>query len=195
VWRPELPKPSSEAHLDSKWAAHFVPGADMRPAPPSCVHHMIRYLVRLYGATVRNTFWGDRLRRRRRNDTAWRQSHPCQSRRANGSPCCASAKRGSLYCHAHQPRPQHLWSLSPRSMGLRCTATSVTTGMQCKNCAVRPHCVCWQHGAKAIRAARAFAARPYNAADAAARQKKQQRHRDMPGSVPAAERRRPKRKA
>jgi hypothetical protein len=50
--------------------------------------------------------------------------------------------------------------------------------MQCKNCAVRPHGVCWQHGAKAIRAAKAIAARPHNAAETAARQAKQQLHRD-----------------
>jgi hypothetical protein len=51
----------AQGRLDPKWAAHFVPRGDMRPAPPSCVHHMIRYLAGLYGATVRNTFWGDQL--------------------------------------------------------------------------------------------------------------------------------------
>jgi hypothetical protein len=50
--------------------------------------------------------------------------------------------------------------------------------MQCKNCGVRPHGVCWQHGAKAIRATEAIAARPYNGAETAARQAKQRRHRD-----------------
>jgi hypothetical protein len=50
--------------------------------------------------------------------------------------------------------------------------------MQCKNCGVRPHGVCWQHGAKAIRATKAIGTRPYNAAEAAARQAKRRRHRD-----------------
>jgi hypothetical protein len=38
--------------------------------------------------------------------------------------------------------------------------------------------VCFQHGAKALLARRAIAARPHNAAEAAARKAKQRRHRD-----------------
>jgi len=33
------------------------------------------------------------------------------------SPCCARAKRGRLYCHAHESRPRQLWSLRPRQLG------------------------------------------------------------------------------
>jgi len=137
----------------------------------------VRFLAILYGPRVRERFWGDRLSRRPRNTMAWRHSRPCQARRTNGSPCCAPAKRGSLYCHAHELRPRPLWSLRPRQMGHRCEATSVTTGMQCRNPAVRPHGVCYQHGAKALLARRAIAARPPNAAEAAARKVKQRRHR------------------
>jgi hypothetical protein len=86
---------------------------------------MVRFWVVLYGPTVRKTFWGDLLSRRRRNTTAWRRSRPCQARRTNGSPCCARAKRGRLYCHAHDTRPRQLWSLRPRQLGHRCKATSV----------------------------------------------------------------------
>jgi hypothetical protein len=133
---------------------------------------------RVYGPTVRKTFWGNQLSRRQRNTTAWRHSRPCQARRTNGSPCCARAKRGSLYCQAHESRPRQLWSLRPRQMGHQCKATSVTTGVRCGNRAVRPHGVCWQHGAAAVLAAKAIAARPHNAAEAAARKARQQKHRD-----------------
>jgi hypothetical protein len=127
---------------------------------------------------IRKMFWRDRLSRRQRNETAWRHSRPCHARRSNGSPCCARAMRGSVYCHAHQLRPRRLWSLLPRQMGHRCKAKSVKTGRQCQNRAVRPHGVCWQHGAAAILARKAVAARPYNAVAATAGKAKQQRHRD-----------------
>jgi hypothetical protein len=139
---------------------------------------MVQFLTRLYGPTVRKRFWGDKLSRRRRNTTAWRHSRPCQARRTNGSPCSARAKRGRLYCHAHELRPRQLWSLRPREMGHRCTATSVTTRARCRNPAVRRYGVCWQHGAKAALARRAIAAQPHNAAEAAARKAKQRKHRD-----------------
>lgn len=64
-----------------------------------------------------------------------------------------------------------LWDTNARRP--RCT-----TGLQCKNCAVRPHGVCWQHGAKAIRASKAIAARPYNAVETVGRKAKRQRHQD-----------------
>jgi hypothetical protein len=120
---------------------------------------------------------GDQLSRRQRNATAWRHSRPCQARRTNGSPCCARAKRGSVYCHAHESRSRQLWSLRPRQMGDECKATSVTTGVRCRNRAVRPHGVCWQHGAAAVFARRAIAARPHNPTEAAARKAKQREHR------------------
>jgi len=168
----------AQVRLAPLWAAHFMLRADMRPPKPLCVHHMVRFLVMLYGPTVHKTFWGDQLSRRRRNTTAWRLSRPCQARRTNGLPCCARAKRGSLYCHAHESRPRQLLSMRPRHMGHQCKATSVTTGVRCRNRAVRPHGVCFQHGAKAALARRAIAARPHNAAEAAARKAKQQKHRD-----------------
>ncbi len=168
----------SQGRLDPLWAAHFQPRADMRPPEPLCVHHMIQFLVVPYGPAVRKTFWGGQLSWRRRNTTAWRHSRPCQARRTNGSPCCARAKRGSLYCHAHELRPRQLWSLRPRQMGHQCKATSVTTGVRCRNRAVRPHGVCWQHGAAAVLAAKAIAARPPNAAEAAIRKAKQRSHQD-----------------
>jgi hypothetical protein len=168
----------AQGRLEPLWAAHFVPRADMRPPEPLCVHHMVRFLTRLYGPAVRKIFWGDRFSQRRRNMTAWRHSRPCQARRTNGSPCCARAKRGRLYCHAHESRPRQLWSLRPRQMGHQCKATSVSTRMRCQNRAVRPYGVCWQHGAKAALSRRAIAARPHNAAEAAARKAKQRKHRD-----------------
>jgi len=75
-----------------------------------CSHHMVRFLAALYGSIVRKIFWGDRLSRRRHDTIAWRHCRPCQARRTNGSPCCDRAKRGSLYCHAHESRPRQLWS-------------------------------------------------------------------------------------
>ena len=167
----------AEGRLEPLWAAHFVPRADMPPPEPLCVHHMVRFLAIVYGPRVRERFWGDRLSRRPRNTMAWRYSRPCQARRTNGSQCCAPAKRDNPFCHAHQPRPWPLWSLRPRQMGRRCEATSVTTRMRCRNPAVRPHGVCYQHGAKAVLARKAIAARPPNAAEAAARKVKQRRHR------------------
>jgi hypothetical protein len=168
----------AQGRLEPLWTAHFVPRADMRPPEALCAHHMVRFLAMLYGPTVRKKFWGDKLSRRRRDTTAWRHSRPCQARRTNGSPCCARAKRGSLYCHAHELRPRQLWSLRPRQMGHPCKATSVTTGVPCRNKAVRPHGVCWQHGAAAVLGAKAIAARPHNAVEAAARKAKQRKHRD-----------------
>jgi hypothetical protein len=129
----------TQGWLEPLWAAHFVPRADMPPAPPRCVHHMVRVLV----------------------DALERSIEPAPAQHdgvAYGSPCCARAKRGSLYCHAHESRPRQLWSLRPRQMGHQCKATSVTTGVRCRNGAVRPHGVCWQHGAADVLAAKAIAA-------------------------------------
>jgi len=76
------------------------------------------------------------------------------------------AKRGSRFCHAHQPRPHY--ALRPNQLGKQCNA-GARSGEQCNNRAVRPHGVCYAHGAKAIEVRKEIAARPYYPIEAAAR--------------------------
>jgi hypothetical protein len=169
----------SQGRLTSEQASYLLPRADRRPPEQLCVHHMIRYLARLFGPTIRKQFWGDRLRQR--HPPRWRIGRPCLGRRRNGAACRRLAKRGSDYCHAHEPQARQLWSLRPNQMGVQCKAKAVRTGKRCQNRAMRSLglAVCWFHGGKQVLARRAIAARPYDPVAAAARKEKQARHRAM----------------
>jgi hypothetical protein len=116
-----------------KHAARLLPNLDHPPPSPLCTHCLVRWLADAYAAEadqIRARFWGSRLTSRRRNLSAWRKSPPCRAHRTDGSPCCARAKRGSRFCHAHQPRPH--WALRPKQLGKQCKAKA-RSGEQCKN--------------------------------------------------------------
>jgi len=62
----------------------------------------------------------------------------------------------------------HITRRARSSFGKQCNARA-RSGEQCKNRAVRPHGVCYAHGAKAIEVSKEIAAHPYDPIEAAAR--------------------------
>jgi hypothetical protein len=147
---------AKEGRLQAKWAARLLPRADIKPAPPLCQHHLVSFLVAIFGREVRTVFWGDRLTRRRGNAPAMIKARRCEARKRNGAACGAPAKRGSKFCAVHE-NPKY-FAFHPRNLGRQCKAMCVTTKERCKNHVVWPFGVCWQHCAYAARCPMGIAA-------------------------------------